>query len=137
MRSVMDPNIRVLADVPTELAFVLSPEALTFVGNLHRQLNPTRQQLLARRTDRQAAIAGGASLGFLPETAEVRAGDWRVAAAPADLEDRRVEITGPCDRKMVINALNSGAKVFMADLEDASSPTWINVVDGQRNLYDA
>jgi malate synthase len=133
----MDPNIRVLEEVPAELAFVLSPEALTFVGNLHRQFNPTRQDLLQRRAERQAELDKGDTLGFLPETAEVRSGEWSVAGAPADLNDRRVEITGPCDRKMVINALNSGAKVFMADLEDASSPTWHNVVDGQRNLYDA
>nr|MBA2521214.1 malate synthase A [Chloroflexia bacterium] len=133
----MDPNIRVLDEVPVELAPILSPEALTFVGNLHRQFNPTRQALLQRRRDRQAAIDAGAELGFLAETAAVRAEDWTVAGTPADLQDRRVEITGPCDRKMVINALNSGARVFMADLEDASSPTWHNVIDGQRNLYDA
>jgi malate synthase len=133
----MDPNIKVLSDVPAESTFVLSPEALTFVGNLHRQFNPRRKELLERRAERQERINAGGTLGFLPETADVRAGDWSVADAPADLNDRRVEITGPCDRKMVINALNSGAKVFMADLEDASSPTWFNVVDGQRNLYDA
>jgi malate synthase len=115
----------------------VSDDALAFVADLHRTFNPRRQELLAARAARQEAMAAGAQLVFLDETADVRAGDWSVAPAPADLNDRRTEITGPCDRKMVINALNSGAKVFMADLEDASSPTWFNVTDGQRNLYDA
>ena len=118
-------------------AEVLTPPALAFVAGLHRAFNPRRLELLAAREARQQAINEGASLDFLPETAAVRAEAWQVAPAPADLADRRVEITGPCDRKMVINALNSGAKCFMADLEDASSPTWHNVVDGQVNLRDA
>jgi malate synthase len=126
------------AAVPADLQWVLSDEALAFVADLHRTFNPRRQELLGRRADRaQRLLAGEEQLRFLEETADVRAGDWSVAPAPADLNDRRAEITGPCDRKMVINALNSGAKVFMADLEDASSPTWHNVVDGQRNLFDA
>lgn len=116
---------------------VVSPEAVAFVADLHRRFNPIRLELLERRAERQRAISAGAELDFLAETREVREGDWRVAPAPADLNDRRVEITGPCDRKMVINALNSGAKVFMADMEDANSPTWRNVVEGQQNLYDA
>src|SRR5215203_4252860 len=123
--------------VDSDLEAILSPEALALVATLHRRFNPRRQELLRAREERQAAIDMGAELGFLPETRSVRDGHWQVAPAPGDLLDRRVEITGPCDRKMVINALNSGAKVFMADLEDASSPTWSNVVDGQRNLYDA
>lgn len=133
----MDSGISLHAPVDPALADMLSPGALAFVASLHRQFSTRRQELLADRETRQQAIDAGAGLGFLPETAEVRDGEWSVAAAPADLNDRRVEITGPCDRKMVINALNSGARVFMADLEDASSPTWFNVVDGQQNLYDA
>ncbi|MGI8975203.1 MAG: malate synthase A [Thermomicrobiales bacterium] len=123
--------------VSDDLAWVLSDEPLTFVADLQRTFNARRIELLDTRQTRAKAILDGAELGFLDETADVRAGDWSVAPAPADLNDRRAEITGPCDRKMVINALNSGAKVFMADLEDASSPTWHNVVDGQRNLHDA
>jgi malate synthase len=116
---------------------VLTPEALEFVAALQRELGGTRQQLLARRRERWNATQDGRTLDFLPETAGIRASEWRVAFAPKDLEDRRVEITGPVDRKMMINALNSGAKVFMADLEDALSPTWSNVVDGQWNLAEA
>jgi malate synthase len=116
---------------------VLTPEALDFVSRLHREFNPRREQRLAARADRRARIEQGESLDFLADTAAVRQGDWRVAPAPRDLEDRCVEITGPTDRKMMINALNSGARVFMADLEDATSPTWANVVDGQANLMDA
>jgi malate synthase len=116
---------------------VLTPEALDFIGRLHREFGSRRIALLARRTDRLANLMKGQPLDFLPETAGIRAADWTVAAAPRDLDDRRVEITGPVDRKMMINALNSGAKVFMADLEDALSPTWENVVDGQWNLYEA
>jgi malate synthase len=123
--------------VDSDLEAILSPEALAFVATLHRRFNPHRQELLRAREERQAAIDMGAELEFLPETRSARDAHWQVAPAPSDLLDRRVEITGPCDRKMVINALNSGAKVFMADLEDASSPTWSNVVDGQKNLYDA
>jgi malate synthase len=116
---------------------ILTPEALDFVGRLHRELNPTRLQLLERRHERQLELDAGALPGFLPETRFVREGDWRVAEAPPDLRDRRCEITGPVDRKMMINAFNSGAKVFMADFEDANSPTWANVVEGQRNVSDA
>ena len=123
--------------VDSDLEAILSPEALALIATLHRRFNPRRQELLRAREERQAAIDSGAKLEFLPETRSVRNSPWQVAPAPDDLLDRRVEITGPCDRKMVINALNSGAKVFMADLEDASSPTWSNVVDGQKNLYDA
>jgi len=133
----MENGVEITSPVAPELASVLSPEALAFVAGLHRRFNPTRQTLLRRRQERQAAIAAGGSLGFLAETEEIRDGEWTVAPAPPDLDDRRVEITGPCDRKMTINALNSGARVFMADLEDASSPTWQNVVEGQRNLADA
>ncbi len=133
----MDIGIEVLKPVAPELVGVLSPEALGFVAALHREFNPMREALLVRREERQAAIVAGDGLDFLAETRPVRESAWKVAPAPPDLDDRRVEITGPCDRKMVINALNSEARVFMADLEDASSPTWHNVIDGQRNLADA
>ena len=116
---------------------ILSDEAVAFVADLNRRFRPRRNELLAARAERRAAIAGGATLGFLPETADIRAGDWTVPQAPPDLTDRRVEITGPTERKMTINALNSGAKVWLADLEDANTPHWANVVDGQQNLYDA
>lgn len=133
----MEIGIEIRGAVPSEVAHILSAEAVAFVAALHREFNPAREQLLARRQERQAAIAAGEPLTFLEETRAVREGDWRVAPAPPALEDRRVEITGPTDRKMMINALNSGAKVFMADFEDALSPTWWNILDGQRNLADA
>ncbi|MEU9384186.1 malate synthase A, partial [Streptomyces sp. NPDC048279] len=117
---------------------VLTDAALAFVAELHRRFSPRRAELLARRAERRAEIARTCTLDFLPETAAIRADDsWRVAPSPAALDDRRVEITGPTDRKMTINALNSGAKVWLADFEDASAPTWENVVLGQLNLIDA
>ncbi|MEW1777155.1 malate synthase A [Streptomyces sp. NPDC086777] len=117
---------------------VLTDAALAFVAELHRRFSPRRGELLARRAERRAEIARTSSLDFLPETAAVRADDsWRVAPSPAALDDRRVEITGPTDRKMTINALNSGARIWLADFEDASAPTWENVVLGQLNLIDA
>ncbi|MFD9067489.1 malate synthase A [Kitasatospora purpeofusca] len=116
---------------------VLTPEAVAFVVGLHRSFEGRRRELLARRRERRAEIARTGTLDFLPDTAAVRAADWQVAEAPRALQDRRVEITGPTDRKMVINALNSGAKVWLADFEDATSPTWENVVSGQINLIDA
>ncbi|MET9323030.1 malate synthase A [Streptomyces sp. NPDC003038] len=116
---------------------VLTEAALAFVAELHRRFTPRRDELLARRAERRAEIARTSQLDFLPDTAQVREGDWKVAPAPAALNDRRVEITGPTDRKMTINALNSGAKVWLADFEDASAPTWENVVLGQLNLIDA
>ncbi|MFN2470343.1 MAG: malate synthase A [Gaiellaceae bacterium] len=116
---------------------VLSPAALDFVARLHGELEPERRALLARRADRQAAFDTGELPAFLDSTRSVREGDWRVASPPRDLEERKVEITGPVDRKMMINALNSGASGFMADFEDSCSPTWSNVVTGQVNLIDA
>ncbi|MFB6944558.1 malate synthase A [Streptomyces sp. NPDC060286] len=117
---------------------VLTDAALAFVAELHRQFTPRRDELLARRAERRAEIARTSTLDFLPETAAIRADDsWKVAPAPASLDDRRVEITGPTDRKMTINALNSGARVWLADFEDASAPTWENVILGQLNLIDA
>ncbi len=115
---------------------ILSDEALAFLAGLHRKFNASRLRLLALRDERQARLDAGALPDFLPETAHVRDGDWTVAPIPADLQDRRVEITGPTDRKMVINALNSGARVFMADFEDANAPTWANQIEGQINLKD-
>ncbi|GAB5374113.1 MAG: malate synthase A [Acuticoccus sp.] len=115
---------------------ILSDEALAFLAGLHRAFNARRKELLDARVVRQKAIDAGALPDFLPETKDIRDGDWKVAPIPADLQDRRVEITGPVDRKMIINALNCGAKVFMADFEDASSPTWSNMMDGQINLKD-
>jgi len=116
---------------------VLTPQALAFLGELHRRFAPRRDELLAARARRRAEIARTATLDFPPETAGVREGEWQVAPAPEALQDRRVEITGPTDRKMTVNALNSGARVWLADFEDASSPTWHNVVTGQVNLIDA
>ena len=116
---------------------VLTPAALALLARLHRQFNPRRLQLLAQRMRRQADLDRGVLPDFLPETAQIRADDWRVAAVPADLADRRVEITGPVDRKMIINALNAPVRTFMADFEDSCSPTWENLVSGQVNLHDA
>ncbi|KYK14614.1 MULTISPECIES: malate synthase A [Streptomyces] len=117
---------------------VLTDAALAFVAELHRRFTPRRDERLARRAERRAEIARTSTLDFLPETAAIRADDsWKVAPAPDALQDRRVEITGPTDRKMTINALNSGAKVWLADFEDASAPTWENVVLGQLNLMAA
>jgi malate synthase len=116
---------------------ILSDEALAFVELLHRELNPTRLELLERRHERQRELDAGVDPAFLVETSANRESEWLVAPAPADLLDRRCEITGPVERKMMINALNSGARVFMADFEDANSPTWENVVQGQANVRDA
>ncbi len=117
---------------------ILTPDALAFLAHLHRSFNPVRLALLERRAERQAEIDAGATLGLLPETASIRLDPgWRVAEAPPDLLDRRVEITGPAEPKMIINALNSGARAFMADFEDSLSPTWSNVVGGQAALFEA
>ena len=116
---------------------ILTPEALGFVAELVRTFGPRLGQLLAARRERQLRFDAGERPDFLPETADLRRADWTVAKLPADLLDRRVEITGPVERKMIINALNSGAKVFMADFEDSNSPTWENNIQGQLNLFDA
>ncbi len=130
-------EIQVTASVASDQAHVLSTEALAFVAELQRTFGERRVALLGRRSARRAALAAGGTLDFLADTADDRAADWRVAEAPVDLRDRRVEITGPAERKMLINALNSGARVFMADLEDALSPTWGNIVGGQADLLRA
>jgi malate synthase len=116
---------------------VLTPDAVDFLTRLQQRFGPRREQLLAARHERAQRLRDGELPDFLPETKDVRAGDWQVAPVPAELHDRRVEITGPVDRKMVINALNSGAKMFMADFEDSNSPTWANCIEGQVNLTDA
>jgi malate synthase len=130
-------SIRILAPSVPESDRVLTADALAFVENLSRRFTPRLRELLERRKARQARFDAGERPGFLPETASVRADSWRVAPIPADLQDRRVEITGPVDRKMIINALNSPAQVFMADFEDSNAPTWANQVSGQANLMDA
>src|SRR3954471_1819526 len=130
------PAVQIKGQVEGRAGEVLTPEALAFLAELHRRFNDRRLELLALRDERQTRFDSGSAPDFLAETKAVRDGDWKVAPIPADLLDRRVEITGPTDRKMVINALNSGAKVFMADFEDANSPTWHNLVDGQINLKD-
>jgi malate synthase len=116
---------------------VLTAEALELLADLHRRFNPRRLELLAARRARQAELDAGKLPDFLEQTRAIRMGDWRVAPAPADLQDRRVEITGPVERKMIINALNAPAKAFMADFEDSSTPTWLNMIQGQVNLKDA
>src|SRR4051794_31006570 len=131
------PGVQVSGDLTDAAREILTPDALAFLAKLQRAFNARRKECLERRQERQAALDRGESLGFLPETKAIRDGDWTCAPIPPDLRDRRVEITGPTDRKMVINALNSGAKMFMADFEDANSPTWENIVEGQINLRDA
>ncbi len=130
-------NVEIKAAMAPGYDRILSTEAVAFLAGLHRRFEPRRRELMAMRGDIQARIDGGEMPDFLAETASIRAGDWTVAPIPADLRDRRVEITGPTERKMVINALNSGASTFMADFEDSSTPTWSNAVDGQINLADA
>src|SRR5687768_12119659 len=129
-REYMAVSAELTRELPDEASGVITPEALAFVADLHRTFNPRRRELLQRRQLRHQTIRDGQLPDFLAETADIRNGDWQVAPAPADLDDRRTEITGPTDRKMLINALNSGAKVFMADHEDALSPTWENVTVG-------
>ncbi|MGH8966653.1 MAG: malate synthase, partial [Actinomycetes bacterium] len=128
--------MNVVADVPEYAQSILSEAALAFLAELQSRFGARRDELLARRQERRAEAARTGALDFLPETADVRAGDWQVAPQPPDLQDRRVEMTGPTDRKMSINALNSGAQVWLADMEDASTPHWSNVVESQVSLYD-
>src|SRR2546422_683454 len=138
MKIIEPPNgVKLLGPVTPQQTEILSREALEFFAKLQREFNPIRLQLLNQRKLRQDALDRGELPGFLPETKAVREADWQVAPVPMDLQDRRVEITGPVDRKMVINALNSGANCYMADFEDAHSPTWAGTLDGQINLRDA
>ncbi len=136
-KTVMLPGVEIIGPIEAGYENILSEEAVSFVAELHRKFNLRRKELLAARQERQKRIDAGEMPDFLPETADVRSGEWQVNPLPDDLQDRRTEITGPVDRKMVINALNSGAKVFMADFEDANSPTWKNNIEGQINLFDA
>ena len=135
--SIETRGIEVVGALRAQYDGILTPEALKFIGELERNFGARRVELLQSRQKRQEEINHGKLPDFLPETKHIRNGDWTIAPLPQDLQDRRVEITGPTDRKMVINALNSGAKLFMADFEDATSPTWENVVEGQINLRDA
>jgi malate synthase len=138
LRASLPPaGVRIEAPVSQAFSEILTPEALAFVAALHREFDSRRQELLARRRERQKEFDAGALPDFLPQTKAIRESDWTIASQPADMLDRRVEITGPTDRKMVINALNCGASTFMADFEDANCPTWFNMVDGQVNLRDA
>ena len=129
-------GVELIGDIPGQ-SELLTPAALDFLGDLHRRFEPERQARLAARIRRQALFDGGALPDFRSDTADLRADDWRVAPLPAALLDRRVEITGPVDPKMLINALNSGAQVYMADFEDSTAPTWANLVDGQQALRAA
>ena len=130
-------GVEVKGAMNTGYSEILTPRAIAFIVGLQRKFNSKRQELLAERQERQREIDNGIMPGFLPSTQDIRNSDWTVAPLPDDLLDRRVEITGPVDRKMVINALNSGAKMFMADFEDSNSPCWTNNLDGQINLRDA
>ncbi|WP_399628796.1 malate synthase A [Sporosarcina sp. SG10008] len=134
---VTSHTIKVLGELTAESEEILTPEALAFLQSLHDNFDERRRELLANRQQRQSSIDSGIKLDFLPETQSIRDGDWTIASLPHDLQDRRVEITGPVGRKMVINALNSGAKTFMACFEDATSPTWANMLEGQLNMKDA
>jgi len=130
-------TIEVLGELTAESEEILTPEALAFLQSLHVNFDERRKGLLANRQQRQSSIDSGIKLDFLAETKHIRDGEWTIAPLPHDLQDRRVEITGPVGRKMVINALNSGAKTFMACFEDATSPTWANMMEGQLNMNDA
>jgi malate synthase len=130
-------GIEFTAEVPDEFAGILTPEAVAFVAKLSREYGERVEELLARRAERQERISAGEMPDFLPETREIREGDWKIASIPDDLQDRRVELTGPPDRKMTINALNSGASCWMADFEDANCPTWHNMLESQLNMKEA
>ena len=135
--TVLSEGIVIRGAMPAEYQSILTPQALTFVAKLARKFESRRRDLMAQRTRRQNEFDAGRLPDFLPETRGIRDSDWSVGPIPADLQDRRVEITGPTDRKMVINALNCGANVFMADFEDSNAPTWSNMIEGQINLRDA
>jgi malate synthase len=138
MSSTIDiEGIEVSGSVTADFSQILTAEALSFVGGLAREFESRRKELLERRMAVQAEIDNGKMPDFLPETREIRESEWKIAPVPEDLRDRRVEITGPVDRKMVINALNSGASTYMADFEDSHSPTWNTTLQGQINLRDA
>src|SRR5438270_10564676 len=137
MQSTLPAGLQITAETTPQFAEILTPDALAFVARLEREFRSRRDEALRSRHDRQLRFDAGELPDFLPTTKKIRESDWSCAPIPNDLRDRQVEITGPTDRKMVINALNSGAKMFMADFEDANSPTWQNMVEGQINLRDA
>src|SRR5688572_12265664 len=137
MSSPLPQGVSITGPISKEFAQILTPEAIAFVAKLHRKFDARRQELLERRAARQKEFDAGAKPDFLNSTRSIRDSDWVIAPQPKDMLDRRVEITGPTDRKMVINALNCGASTFMADFEDANCPTWHNMIDGQLNLRDA
>lgn len=137
MEQATTSRLKIIGEQNAQTQEILTPEALDFVLSLHDKFDVRRRELLEKRQERQKRLDAGEKLDFLPETKHIREGDWTIAPLPQDLQDRRVEITGPVDRKMVINALNSGAKMFMACFEDASSPTWENMIGGQINMRDA
>jgi malate synthase len=137
-RAASDPTqVRLTAALEDAERRIFSPEALAFIAELHARFEPRRAELMAARAARQQRFDAGEKPEFLADARDIRQGDWKVAPIPEDVADRRVEITGPVDRKMIINALNSGARVFMSDFEDSLAPTWRNVAAGQANLYDA
>src|SRR5437763_4662852 len=137
VQSTLPAGLQIPAEITSQFAEILTPDALAFIAKLQREFGLRRDEALRVRQDRQLRFDAGEMPDFLPATKRIRESDWSCASIPRDLRDRRVEITGPTDRKMVINALNSGAKMFMADFEDANSPTWANMVEGQANLVDA
>jgi malate synthase len=137
MSAQMQTGVELKAEMDPRFAEILTPDALAFIAKLQRTFAARREEALQRRAECQTRFDAGELPDFLPETRHIREGDWTCAPIPKDLQDRRVEITGPTDRKMVINALNSGARMFMADFEDANSPTWSNMIEGQINLRDA
>jgi malate synthase len=135
--SIGQPGVEILAPVSESYAEILTPEAIAFIADLQRNFNARRKSLLEARHERQKRLDAGEKPDFLPGTRAIREAEWTVAPLPADILDRRVEITGPVDRKMIINALNSGAKIFMADFEDSNTPLWTNLIEGHINLRDA
>src|SRR3712207_1990962 len=130
-------GVEFTASIPDEFAEILTPEAVAFVATLSREFGGRVEEILQKRAERQERIDAGEMPDFLPETREIREGDWKIAPIPDDLQDRRVELTGPPDRKMTINALNSGASCWMADFEDANCPTWNNMLESQLNMKEA
>ena len=135
--TALPEGIAILGPIPAGYEQILTPQAITFVAKLARKFENRRRELMAQRVKRQAEFDIGKLPDFLPETRSIRESEWSVGPIPSDLQDRRAEITGPTDRKMVINALNCGANVFMADFEDSNAPTWSNMIEGQINLCDA
>src|SRR5689334_10012444 len=134
--SNLPAGVEIKGIVDSEFAQILTPDALAFVAKLHRSFEPRRQELLKRRVERQKELDAGKRPDFLPETKHVRDGDWKIAPLPKDLLCRRVEITGPVERKMIINAFNSGADAYMTDFEDSNTPNWNNQIRGQLNVRD-